>query len=68
MAVTTCNPGSFLELVGRFELVGADEQFALDVDSQRIIGLAELLRTFRDIPDDPVIGRIRIRIEPCYPA
>ena len=65
MSTITVNPGRHLELVGSFELIGEDEQFALDRESQRIIGLAELLSSFRYDPSDPHIGRVRVTVEPA---
>ena len=63
--ITSCNPGSWLECVGVFELVGEAEQFTLDTDSQTIVELSLLLRTFREDPDQSYVGRLKITIEPA---
>lgn len=60
---TSVNPGRCLELVGSFELVGEDEQFVLDRESQTIVELSTLLRSFREDPSDPVIGTVTLTIE-----
>lgn len=60
---TSVNPGRRLELVGSFELVGEAEQFVLDRESQTIVELSMLLRSFRADASDPVIGTVKITIE-----
>jgi len=67
VSTTTCNPGRWLELRGRFELVGEDQQFALELESQTIVGLAELLSAFRYDPSDPYVGRVKVTVEPVEP-
>lgn len=57
------NPGRLLECVANVELVGEAEQFVLDRESQMIVELSTLLRSFREIPDDAVIGTVKITIE-----
>lgn len=64
--ITSCNPGRWLEVVGgSFELVGEDEQLVLDRESQTIVELSTLLRSFRVDPSDPVLGKLKITIEPA---
>ena len=65
MSSTSVNPGRWLELVARLELVGEAEQFAMDTESLTIVDLAELLKAFREDPSDSIIGRVRITIEPA---
>jgi hypothetical protein len=65
MSRTSVNPGRHLELVGAFELVGEEEQFALELESQLLVGLADLLRSFREDPSSSYIGSVRITIEPA---
>jgi hypothetical protein len=62
---TSCNPGSYLECVGSFELVGEDEQFVLERESQTIVELSTLMQSFREDLSSPIIGTVRITIEPA---
>lgn len=70
------NPGSFLEVEGRFELglsladttAGrikrpGDWTLVRDMDTGNEVSLAGLLRSFLEDPADRVTGPIRIRIE-----
>jgi len=60
---TSVNPGRWLECLLDAELYGDDESVVVDRESLRTVELAELLRAFREILDDPVIGHVRITIE-----
>jgi hypothetical protein len=63
---TSVNPGRWLQFEASIELVGEAEQFAMDRESMTIVELAGLLQSFREDPSDPIIGRVRITIEPAH--
>lgn len=64
---TTVNPGRFLQLEARLVLIPEDDGPAgvLERDTGDIVTLAGLLEQFRADPDDGMIGRVRITVEPA---
>ena len=75
--LTTCNPGSFLEVRGSFELgaslveredapilSAAAAHIVRDRESGAEISLAQMLRSFMYDPDEKVTGPLRITISP----
>lgn len=75
--IKTVNPGSRLELSGSFEL-GASlvdceavpqaaelATLVMDRESNAVVSLADLLRSFMYDPTERVTGPIRITIEPA---